>query len=122
MPRRRGARDGGQRPEPADISGRLDDAFTYRDGVVVHPHVIRSVLGGEAQVVEYQVRQTVDGADVLLRAAGALDTPRLVRALEAVLRRSGCAAPRVTVRTVDELSRVGIGKLKRFVPLDSANA
>ncbi len=42
----------------ADVEGRLDDDFRYPGGVVVHPHVFRSVLSREAWIVEYQVRQT----------------------------------------------------------------
>jgi phenylacetate-coenzyme A ligase PaaK-like adenylate-forming protein len=45
----------------ADVEGRLDDVFTYADGVVVHPHVVRSVLSRDARIVEYQVQQADDG-------------------------------------------------------------
>jgi phenylacetate-coenzyme A ligase PaaK-like adenylate-forming protein len=100
----------------ADIQGRLDDVFTYPSGVLVHPHVFRSVLGREAQVIEYQVRQTVRGADVLLRTRGSLDAERLARALEAELDRVGCSQPVVTASVVERIPRVGVGKLKRFVP------
>jgi phenylacetate-CoA ligase len=31
----------------ADVEARLDDDFRYPGGVVVHPHVFRSVLSGE---------------------------------------------------------------------------
>jgi hypothetical protein len=43
--------------------------FHYPGEVVVHPHVFRSVLGRERDVLEYQVRQTAAGADVLVVAA-----------------------------------------------------
>jgi phenylacetate-CoA ligase len=49
----------------ADVEGRLDDAFLYEGIVVVHPHVFRSMLGRERSIVEYQVRQTEKGADIL---------------------------------------------------------
>jgi phenylacetate-CoA ligase len=101
----------------ADIQGRLDDLLTYRGGVVVHPHVFRSVLGRQPEIVEYQVRQTEPGADVLVRAHAPLDTNVLAHTLTAELRRLGCPDPVVTMRRVDEIPRHGIGKLKRFVPL-----
>jgi phenylacetate-CoA ligase len=104
----------------ADIQGRLDDVFTYRGSVVVHPHVFRSVLGREARISEYQVRQTADGAEVLVRASEALPLEPLLRALEQELGRAGCRPATVSGRVVDEIPRIGIGKLKRFVPLSSA--
>ena len=47
-----------------DIQGRLDDSFRYGDGVQVHPHLFRSTLGRQRNIVEYQVRQTERGADI----------------------------------------------------------
>ena len=49
----------------ADVEGRLDDAIVYPARALVHPHVFRSVLGREPSIVEYQVRQTPAGAEVL---------------------------------------------------------
>jgi hypothetical protein len=46
---------------------RLDDEFAYDDGMRAHPHVLRSVLVREPAVTEYQVYQTADGAEILLR-------------------------------------------------------
>jgi len=101
----------------ADIQGRLDDVFTYPGGVRVHPHLFASVLRHDARVIEYQVRQTLRGAEVLLRAHGLVDVEHIARALEAELNRVGCFHPLVTARIVEHIPRVGVGKLKRFVPL-----
>src|SRR5262249_41358020 len=68
------------------------------------------------QVVEYQVRQTLEGADVLLRANQPVDVQHLARALEVELNRVGCSHPLVTVRTVTGIPRTGVGKLRRFLP------
>lgn len=100
----------------ADIQGRLDDGFVYAGGVTVHPHVFRSVLGREAQVLEYQVRQTDRGADVALRADGPIDTAELAARLTTALARVGLRDAEISVAVVDALPRVGVGKLKRFVP------
>jgi phenylacetate-CoA ligase len=105
----------------ADIQGRLDDVFTYPGGVVVHPHAFRSVLGRNPRVVEYQVKQTLRGADVLLRVHQPVDVEQFARALEGELHRVGCLHPLVTVRTVAHTSRIGVGKLRRFVPLEHRN-
>ena len=100
----------------ADIEGRLDDAFVYGSDVLIHPHVFRSVLGREAGVVEYQVRQTAGGAEVL--ALGAFGNPVVtVQRLESELGRLGVPSPCVTVRVVPALERQATGKIRRFVPL-----
>jgi phenylacetate-coenzyme A ligase PaaK-like adenylate-forming protein len=72
----------------ADVEGRVDDVFHYPGEVVVHPHVFRSVLGRKRDVLEYQVRQTAAGADVLVVAAST-DASAIERAVAAELRRLG---------------------------------
>ena len=71
---------GSQHRRIADIQGRLDDVFRYADGVVVHPHIFRSVLGRDARIIEYQVRQTERGAAVLLRTREPTELKGLERA------------------------------------------
>jgi len=104
----------------ADIQGRNDDVFLYANGIAVQPHVFRSRLAQEATVSEYQVRQTLDGADVILRASGAVDLKRVERDLESALARLGCEQPTVTARRVDALPRLETGKLKRFLPSEES--
>ena len=88
----------------------------YGDSVMVHPHVFRSVLAREAGVVEYQVRQTARGADVL--ALGAFcDAVVTGQRLESELARLGVRSPCVTVGVVPALERQPAGKIRRFVPL-----
>jgi len=103
----------------ADIEGRLDDTFVY-GGRTVHPHVFRSALGRRAGIVEYQVRQTAQGAAVALRCAGPVDLDHLRADLVDALTRLGVAAPEITVDVVRALERQMVGKLKRFVPLPAA--
>jgi phenylacetate-CoA ligase len=100
----------------ADVEARLDDDFRYPGGVVVHPHVFRSVLSREAWIVEYQVRQTSTGAEALV--IGAPGDPHAVgRALEKELAQVGVAGPSVDVRVVDRLERQAAGKVRRFQPI-----
>lgn len=101
----------------ADIQGRLDDAFRYAGGVTVHPHVFRSVLGRDPRIVEYQVRQTATGAEVLVRARESLPLADVAAQLERELAHAGVDAAAVTATFVDAFPRRGSGKLKRFVPL-----
>ena len=101
----------------ADIEGRVDDVFTYGD-TDVHPHVLRSVLGRRAEVVEYQVFQTATGADVRVRTTDHVDEHELASNLAAALRAAGVPDPAVHVTSVSSLERhAGTGKLRRFVPL-----
>jgi phenylacetate-coenzyme A ligase PaaK-like adenylate-forming protein len=101
----------------ADIQGRLDDEFVYDGGVRVHPHVFRSVFVREPALKEYQVNQTVDGAEILLCHELPLDTTTLAAGVAAALASAGFANARVATRTVDSIPRLQSGKVKRFVPL-----
>jgi phenylacetate-coenzyme A ligase PaaK-like adenylate-forming protein len=102
----------------ADVQGRLDDVFTYPGGQVVHPHVFAAGLRRDPRIVEYQVRQTPAGAEVLVVGAPAA----LARGLEAELARLGVPGPAVEVGLVDHLERQATGKLRRFLPLAPAAA
>jgi phenylacetate-coenzyme A ligase PaaK-like adenylate-forming protein len=103
----------------ADIAGRMEDSFSYPGDVIVHPHVFGSVLLREASVVEYQVRQTPTGAEVLV--VGGLDDPAAVaRSITAGLAGAGVRDPRVDVRVVDSFQRQDTGKVRRFVPVPVA--
>jgi phenylacetate-coenzyme A ligase PaaK-like adenylate-forming protein len=103
----------------ADVQSRLDDLFTYPGGQVVHPIVFASVLGRDRGTVEYQVRQTAAGAEVLLVGAPA-DPGALGRRLAAELARFGLPDPAVEVRPVAALERQDTGKVRRFRPLEVA--
>ena len=68
----------------ADIGGRRDDDFRYGP-ITVPASAFRHVLGTDPRVSEYQVTQTVTGADIL--AVGRPDVDALRTALVAALRR-----------------------------------
>ncbi|HVM08467.1 MAG TPA: hypothetical protein VM345_08400 [Acidimicrobiales bacterium] len=104
-----------------DVGGRLDDWFTY-GSIDVHPHTFRTVLAGHPAVVEYQVRQIPNGAEVSIDTAGAaVDVAAIRDAVAAKLEHAGLRAPRVIVLDGGPVQRHGeTGKLKRFVPLDRA--
>jgi phenylacetate-CoA ligase len=101
----------------ADIEGRNDDTFVYEDGVSVHPHLFRSILGREPAISEYQVQQTRAGAEITVCAERAFDVERLTHKLQEALTRSGCPEPTVTVTLVESIPRLATGKLKRFLTL-----
>lgn len=100
----------------ADVEGRLDDIFTYAGGVTVHPHLFRSALLKEAALVEYQVRQTPRGAEILV--IGSLrDRTSAARTLESELSRVGVPDPTISFHPVDSFDRQPTGKVRRFLPL-----
>jgi phenylacetate-CoA ligase len=101
----------------ADVQGRLEDVFTYPGGQVVHPHVFAARLRRDPRIVEYQVRQTPAGADVLVVGDPA-DPAALARDLAAELARMGVGDPSVEVRPVALLDRQATGKVRRFLPLE----
>jgi phenylacetate-CoA ligase len=100
----------------ADVAGRRDDDFHYGPQTVP-AGVFRHVLGTDPRISEYQVRQTRDGATIVI--VGSPDLTAAAGALEDALRRHGLAAPVVTVTTVDTIERhPTTGKLRRFVAID----
>lgn len=70
-------------------------------------------------IVEYQVRQTPAGAEVLVVGAPA-DPAATGRALAAELARLGVPDPAVEVHRVDRLERQPTGKVRRYSPLTGA--
>ena len=99
----------------ADVQGRLDDVFVYPGGQVVHPHVFGSLLRRDPGIVEYQVRQTPAGAEVLVVGAPA-DPAALGRAVAAELAALGVPGPAVEVAVVGQLERQAAGKVRLFLP------
>jgi phenylacetate-CoA ligase len=99
----------------ADIGGRRDDDFCY--GVTtVPPIAFRHVLGTDPRISEYQVAQTVAGADIVV--VGNPDVDVLTSSLVAALRRYGLPEPAIRITVADSLRRhQASGKLRRFVPL-----
>lgn len=100
-----------------DVQGRLDDIFVYAGGTSVHPHVFRSVLARNSEVVEYQVQQTESGATVAVTVSSPIDEASLRSQLESALKKVGVGGPQVDLSCVASLGRGGVGKLKRFVSL-----
>jgi phenylacetate-coenzyme A ligase PaaK-like adenylate-forming protein len=101
----------------ADVQGRSDDVFVYPNGVRVHPLNFRSVLGKDPAIVEYQVRQTERGAEVMLVGRSQLVVEAIQSALQNRLAGLGVSEPCVTAQQIDKIERQSTGKLKRFIPL-----
>jgi phenylacetate-CoA ligase len=102
----------------ARVQGRSDEIFQYPDGTAVHPIVIRSVVVGTAEIIDYQVVQTTDGVDVFAVAASDFAVDEFTVRLARSLAEAGLKDPNVITRMVDRLDRQPVsGKFRRFVPL-----
>jgi phenylacetate-coenzyme A ligase PaaK-like adenylate-forming protein len=86
-----------------DVQGRLEDRFVYGGVAPVHSLLFHTVLDPVPAIVEYQVRQTPRGADILVVQRGEADLERLARETEVALARIGVSAPAVTLRSVDRI-------------------
>jgi phenylacetate-coenzyme A ligase PaaK-like adenylate-forming protein len=103
----------------AEVDGRADDIFRY-GAAEVHPHAVTSVLVKAAAVTEYQVRQTVHGAEITAVADGDFDRAAVTAAVEASLRRAGVREPLVTLGVASSIARdPKTGKIRRFIPLSA---
>ncbi len=101
----------------ACVEGRNEDPLRYGE-VHLHPHVVRSVLVGSPEVVDYQVRQTARGIEVDALAGGMVDVAALRGRLRTALAAAGLTDPVVDLRLVNELDRhAATGKLRRFIPM-----
>lgn len=101
------------------VAGRIDEAFRYPNGVYVHAGLFRTVMSTVGSVSEYQVRQTPNGAEILVRTTS--DEAELAGVegmLTTALEAAGLSRPAVSVTGVSALERhERSGKFKRFVPL-----
>jgi phenylacetate-coenzyme A ligase PaaK-like adenylate-forming protein len=100
-----------------DVEGRSDDTFVYDSGTAIHPLVFRSRLGSDPNIIEYQVTQTVSGANVAICVRGSVDLVALGGVLERDLAGAGLTMMKVNVEIVPSLDRQQTGKLKRFIPI-----
>jgi len=104
----------------ADVQGRADDVLRY-ESFDLHPIVIRSVMVKTPEVIDYQVRQTPCGIDVVAVTADGAHHDGLSDRLRRALVDGGLKRADVRVRPVDRLDRHPVtGKLRRFVPLTDA--
>jgi phenylacetate-coenzyme A ligase PaaK-like adenylate-forming protein len=107
---------GSAMPRVASIAGRRDDDFHYPTGATVPAAAFRYVLGTDPTIAEYQVRQTPDGAEVLV--VGTPDVDAVTAALVTSVAPHGLADAAIRVETVGRIPRhAATGKLRRFVAL-----
>ncbi|STX37962.1 phenylacetate--CoA ligase family protein [Legionella feeleii] len=102
------------------IKGRNDDSFSYANGICVIPEVFENLIFPEEQVEEYQVFQTIQGAEIWLTARKNFVTEKMQKDLVTAYRQVGIENPVIEIKIVPQLKRhPETGKLKRFVKLES---
>ncbi len=104
----------------ADIQGRLEDVFIYQAGgseLSVDVDVFETPLNEYRNIVQYQVRQRPDGADILIVSRGDVAADKVESDIRRRLEDIGLKNPAVSVKIVDGLERTRVGKVKRYVPL-----
>ena len=105
------------------VAGRVNRMFDYPGGVSVSTVVFETRIVATPGIANWQVRQTGDGAEVLVESVGGIDLPDLEARLTAALADGGLARASVTVRAVDHIARTRGGKIRRFLELaDAAGA
>lgn len=109
----------GSRYQKVDqVLGRGFEKFVYGD-VAVHPLAIELGVIEQSNVLEYQIRQTVDGVQILYRSEGELDLERMNRKVRSAFESYGLREMTIDLTKVDCLARTSAGKMRRFVPLAS---
>ena len=100
----------------ATVEGRRE-GFMYRNTYVDARAVLRP-LEALPQIVDWRVRQTLNGLEAELLLDGTLDAPRLAAELNRVLSDVGLTRPRVSLTVIDHLDHdPRTGKTRRWVPL-----
>mgnify|MGYP003385491016 CR=1 FL=1 len=106
------------------VEGRNEDHFIYGDVVTgknihVHAHLFRHVLEHTPDVIEYQVRQTFEGAEIFVTTNGKahFDNCNLQSTLASDLENIGLTGASVAVHIVPSIERTSAQKLRRFIPL-----
>ncbi|MCP4178329.1 MAG: hypothetical protein GY756_11225, partial [bacterium] len=99
------------------ILGRCDDYFVYND-LKLHPICFRHVLGQTPEIIEYQVFQTEEGANISMICSNKPDFADIEKRLIKTLHEGGLVNPNITLKLVDKMTRhAETAKFRRFVPL-----
>jgi phenylacetate-coenzyme A ligase PaaK-like adenylate-forming protein len=94
----------------------MSDTFIYGE-IRIHPSVFRAVLEAHPTIYQYQVRQTANGADLVVQ--GTADTERIAHEVAESLASHGLASPDVSVVCAGNIARLQTGRIQRFIPLTS---
>lgn len=104
-----------------EIQGRMDDDFVYPGNIVVSTEVFESPLFSSPAVVEYQVLQRPNGAEILVVAnSRQFDAQGIQESIQNSYKKLGIRDPQISIRPVAKIERHAItGKFKRYLPMAS---
>ena len=100
------------------VAGRVNSFFHFPGGCAVSTVVFETRMIATPGIVNWQIRQTARGADVLVEQAGDADLPGLRERLQSALGEAGLDGAEVAVRAVEKIERTRGGKVRRFVEVD----
>lgn len=103
------------------VEGRREDHFMYTPvsgKVNIHAHLFRHVLEHTPRIIEYQVKQTVNGADVTIvtNEQSTIEVEKLSQTLREDLEKAGLEDARVLAKIASKIERTSAQKLSRFIP------
>ncbi len=75
----------------------------------------------EKNIQEYQVEQTIDGANIRVVTTGFINKSQLQKNIRLRLSKVGLMDAQVNITEVPEIKYLYSGKLNRFIPLNSTD-
>ncbi|CAM2877851.1 Coenzyme F390 synthetase [Legionella steigerwaltii] len=99
--------------------GRPGCDFNYPGNIFVHHSLFLGALLPEKNIQEYQVEQTIDGANIKIVSTGFINKFELQENIRLRLSKVGLFDAKVNIIEVPEMIYLYSGKLNRFIPLKS---
>lgn len=99
--------------------GRPGCDFNYPGNIFVHHSLFLGALLPEKNIQEYQVEQTIDGANIKIVTTGSINKLQLQENIRLRLSKVGFSGAKVKIIEVPEIIYLYSGKLNRFIPLKS---
>lgn len=101
--------------------GRPGCDFNYPGNIFVHHSLFLGALLPEKNIQEYQVEQTIDGANIRVVTTGFINKSQLQKNIRLRLSKVGLMDAQVNITEVPEIKYLYSGKLNRFIPLNSTD-
>ncbi|KTD70074.1 coenzyme F390 synthetase [Legionella steelei] len=99
--------------------GRPGCDFNYPGNIFVHHSLFLGALLPEKNILEYQVEQTIEGANIKIVTTGYINKLQLQNNIRTRLCKVGFHDAKISIIEVPEIIYLYSGKLNRFIPLKS---
>ncbi len=104
-------------PLITEPGGRPELDFKYHGHIYVHHLIFVTPLLLNKAVNEYQVQQTVNGADIKIQCRDTLNKDDLVNEISKLLIELGLVEPQINIIEVASIDYPDSGKIRRFIPM-----